>query len=64
LQPQPARVLAHLLERPGEIVSRDDLRRHVWGSETFVAPYTFLCSPPQSPGWRRRAPRRMNVEED
>ncbi len=36
LQPQPARVLALLLERPGEIVSRDDLRRHVWGNETFV----------------------------
>lgn len=36
LQPQPARVLALLLERPGEIVARDDLRRHVWGSETFV----------------------------
>jgi DNA-binding winged helix-turn-helix (wHTH) protein/TolB-like protein len=36
LQPQPARVLALLIERPGEIVSREDLRRHVWGSETFV----------------------------
>jgi DNA-binding winged helix-turn-helix (wHTH) protein/TolB-like protein len=36
LQPQPARVLALLLERPGEIVSREDLRSHVWGNETFV----------------------------
>jgi DNA-binding winged helix-turn-helix (wHTH) protein len=36
LQPQPARVLALLLERPGELVSREDLRRHVWGNETFV----------------------------
>lgn len=36
LQPQPARVLALLLERPGEIVSREDLHRHVWGNETFV----------------------------
>ncbi|MGH9331337.1 MAG: winged helix-turn-helix domain-containing protein [Vicinamibacterales bacterium] len=36
LQPQPARVLALLVERPGEIVSREDLRRHVWGNETFV----------------------------
>jgi len=36
LQPQPARVLALLLERPGEIVSREELRRHVWGNETFV----------------------------
>lgn len=36
LPPQPARVLALLFERPGEIVSREDLRRHIWGSETFV----------------------------
>jgi DNA-binding winged helix-turn-helix (wHTH) protein/TolB-like protein len=36
LQPQPARVLAVLLERPGEIVSRDDLRDRIWGTETFV----------------------------
>jgi len=36
LQPQPARVLALLVERPGEIVSREDLRKHVWGQETFV----------------------------
>jgi DNA-binding winged helix-turn-helix (wHTH) protein/TolB-like protein len=36
LQPQPARVLALLVERPGEIVSRDDLRQHIWGNETFV----------------------------
>jgi DNA-binding winged helix-turn-helix (wHTH) protein/TolB-like protein len=36
LQPQPARVLALLVERPGEIVSREDLRRHIWGNETFV----------------------------
>jgi TolB-like protein/DNA-binding winged helix-turn-helix (wHTH) protein len=24
------------VERPGELVSREDLRRHVWGNETFV----------------------------
>jgi TolB-like protein len=36
LQPQPARVLAILLGRAGEIVSREALRSHVWGSETFV----------------------------
>ncbi|HEY7475807.1 MAG TPA: winged helix-turn-helix domain-containing protein [Vicinamibacterales bacterium] len=36
LQPQPARVLALLVERPGEVVSRDDLRQHIWGNETFV----------------------------
>lgn len=36
LQQQPARVLALLLERRGEMVSRDELRRAVWGDETFV----------------------------
>ena len=36
LQPQPARVLALLVARAGEIVSRDELRREIWGTETFV----------------------------
>jgi DNA-binding winged helix-turn-helix (wHTH) protein/Tol biopolymer transport system component len=36
IQPQPFRVLSILLERPGEIVSRDELRERVWGEATFV----------------------------
>jgi DNA-binding winged helix-turn-helix (wHTH) protein/Tol biopolymer transport system component len=36
LQPQPFRVLTILLERPGEIVSREYLRDRVWGEATFV----------------------------
>jgi DNA-binding winged helix-turn-helix (wHTH) protein/TolB-like protein len=36
LQPQPARVLALLLERAGELVSREELRQQIWGQETFV----------------------------
>jgi len=36
LQPQPAQVLATLLERAGRPVSRDDLRRAVWPGDTFV----------------------------
>jgi TolB-like protein/DNA-binding winged helix-turn-helix (wHTH) protein/Tfp pilus assembly protein PilF len=36
IQPQPLRVLTILLERPGEIVSRDELRERVWGEATFV----------------------------
>jgi DNA-binding winged helix-turn-helix (wHTH) protein/TolB-like protein len=36
LQPQPARVLALLLLRPGEVVLRDDFRRELWGEDTFV----------------------------
>jgi DNA-binding winged helix-turn-helix (wHTH) protein/TolB-like protein len=36
LPPQPARVLAMLVARPGEIVRRDELRDAIWGTETFV----------------------------
>jgi DNA-binding winged helix-turn-helix (wHTH) protein/TolB-like protein len=36
LQSQPAQVLAHLIERAGSVVSREDLHRTVWGNETFV----------------------------
>lgn len=36
LEPQPARALTLLLSRAGEIVSRDELREAVWGSETHV----------------------------
>ncbi len=36
LSPQPARVLALLLARPGELVLREELRAHLWGHDTFV----------------------------
>jgi DNA-binding winged helix-turn-helix (wHTH) protein/TolB-like protein len=36
LEPQPARALALLLARAGEVVSKDDLRRAVWGEDTHV----------------------------
>jgi DNA-binding winged helix-turn-helix (wHTH) protein/TolB-like protein/tetratricopeptide (TPR) repeat protein len=36
LAPQPSRVLALLLTRPGEVVRREELRDHLWGNETFV----------------------------
>lgn len=36
LQSQPAQVLSRLLDQAGKIVSRDDLRAAVWGSDTFV----------------------------
>jgi DNA-binding winged helix-turn-helix (wHTH) protein/Tol biopolymer transport system component len=35
-QEQPLQVLAALLERPGELVTREDLRRRVWPQDTFV----------------------------
>jgi DNA-binding winged helix-turn-helix (wHTH) protein/Tfp pilus assembly protein PilF len=36
LQDQPFEVLAMLLERPGETVTRDELRRRLWPDGTFV----------------------------
>ena len=36
LQGQPAQVLSHLLTNPGQVVTRDDLRRKVWSGDTFV----------------------------
>lgn len=36
LQSQPAQMLACLLENPGEVVSREDLRKAVWRDDTFV----------------------------
>ncbi len=36
IQDLPFRVLAALLERGGEVVTRDELRNRLWGSETFV----------------------------
>jgi DNA-binding winged helix-turn-helix (wHTH) protein/TolB-like protein len=36
LQPQPARVLSLLVEQAGDVVTREDIRRRVWGDETFV----------------------------
>jgi DNA-binding winged helix-turn-helix (wHTH) protein/TolB-like protein/tetratricopeptide (TPR) repeat protein len=36
LSPQPAKVLALLLARPGDLVFRDDLRKELWGDDTFV----------------------------
>ena len=36
LEPQPARALALLLSHAGEVVTRDELRQHLWGSDTHV----------------------------
>ena len=36
IQPQPLRVLAILVERAGDVVSRDELRGLVWNEATFV----------------------------
>jgi TolB-like protein/DNA-binding winged helix-turn-helix (wHTH) protein len=36
LQEQPFRVLAMLLERPGELITREELQARVWPADTFV----------------------------
>jgi DNA-binding winged helix-turn-helix (wHTH) protein len=36
LQDRPFQVLAMLLERPGEVVTREDLCRRLWPADTFV----------------------------
>ena len=36
LQEQPFQILSALLDQPGEIVSREDLRRRLWPDDTFV----------------------------
>jgi len=36
LQEQPLQVLAALLERPGEVVTREELRSKLWSADTFV----------------------------
>lgn len=36
LQDQPFRILARLLECPGELITRDELRAELWPADTFV----------------------------
>ena len=36
LQEQPCQVLALLIERPGELISREELRKKLWPNDTFV----------------------------
>ena len=36
VQDQPLRLLATLVERPGELVTREELHRRLWPSDTFV----------------------------
>jgi len=36
LQEQPFQILALLLERSGQLVTRDELREKLWGTDTFV----------------------------
>src|SRR5258707_556616 len=36
LQEQPFQVLAVLLDRPGEVVTREEIQKNLWPADTFV----------------------------
>ena len=36
LKPQPFKLLQLLISRPGELVTRDEIREELWGADTFV----------------------------
>src|SRR6476646_8997310 len=36
LQPQQFAVLLLLIERAGQVVSREEIHKHIWGNDTFV----------------------------
>lgn len=36
LKPQPLRLLELLLSRPGDLITRDEIRELLWGTDTFV----------------------------
>jgi TolB-like protein/Tfp pilus assembly protein PilF len=36
LPPQPFKILVLLASRPGQLVTREEIQREIWGSETFV----------------------------
>jgi DNA-binding winged helix-turn-helix (wHTH) protein len=36
LQQKPFQILAVLLDRPGEVVTREELQRRLWSSDVFV----------------------------
>jgi DNA-binding winged helix-turn-helix (wHTH) protein/TolB-like protein len=68
LQSQPARLLACLLRERERVVSRDELRRSVWGDSTFVdfngglnfcvaQVRSALCDDPSSPRYIRTIPK-------
>jgi len=69
LQDQPFRVLALLLERPGDVVTRDELRQKLWPADTFVDFDTglnsaikklrdVLCDSAEGPRYIETLPRR------
>ena len=69
LQPQPVRVLCLLVAKAGELVSREEIRRLLWGDSTFVdydvgVDYcvnrirSVLCDKARAPRYVETLPRR------
>src|SRR5437764_13377050 len=69
LPPQPFKILALLASRPGQLVTRDEIQRQVWGEETFVdfeqglnfaikKIRVALCDDAQTPRYIETLPRR------
>ena len=69
LQPQPVRVLCLLVSQAGKLVSREDIRRCLWGESTFVdydvgVDYcvnrirSVLCDKARAPRYVETLPRR------
>ena len=52
LEPQPARALALLLARAGELVTREELRAHLWRDDTTSTSTAASPTASVSCGWR------------
>ena len=61
LHGQPFQVLSLLLEHPGDLVTREELRQKLWPGETFVDFDTGLRT--QAPGSYRQAARLRSIQE-
>src|SRR3954447_24777812 len=69
IQEQPVQVLQALLDRPGDLVTREELRTTIWPKDTFVnfdqslnrainKVRTALCDTAESPRFIETIPRR------
>ena len=57
LQDQPLKVLTALLERPGEVVTREELKRRIWPEDSLATLTTPLTSPSPNSGPHWETPR-------
>jgi DNA-binding winged helix-turn-helix (wHTH) protein len=57
LQEQPFQILTLLLERPGELVTREELQKKLWPADTFVDFDHSLNASRRRPELRYRSPR-------